>query len=497
MNGRFRLVVAGVALTFVLAVAFGTTGIFTPKNTRVALGASTTLSIISGEVQVRHGAAGSFVTAEDGAILGPGDTVRTGADARAVLTYFEGSTVEIEPGSELSIQKATANPDGSSIIVMQQDLGTTWHVVTKLVNGNSKYEVHTTAATASVRGTAFTVAVDADGSTTETTTEGVVANTDAQNAATVVADPGLQVSTKKGERPAPPVPAPEPERKVTVTVGDQNSLVVDPLGRANGIKDGKRIVQTPGAQVTVVNGQVVVTLPNIPDGTVATHVAGGSSVEAEVRTIVEERGTGAVEVSERVKAGASAAVELKKRAGGPSDVQKKSDTRDLPSPKIGQVPPRPSESPEPGENAGDRNGTEGSRSTPPGQLLTPPGQLRTTPADPSAPGRQRTPPGQSFTPPGQLRTAEGQRTSEGQRTAEGQRTPEPARTPEGQRTLPPLPSVGGFAPDPSNLIAVPPRQGQGTSGGGNSGSAGGGQNNGQGSNGQNGGPNAPARTVRP
>lgn len=451
MNGRFRLVVAGVALTFVLAVAFGASGVLTPKNARVALGASTTLSIISGEVQVRHGTAGTFAAATDGAILGPGDTVRTGADARAVLTYFEGSTVEIEPQSQLTIETATANPDGGSVIVMQQDLGTTWHVVTKLLNANSKYEVHTTAATASVRGTAFTVAVDADGSTTETTTEGVVANSDPQRTTTVVADPGLQVSTKKGERPAPAVPAPQPERTVTVTVGDQNSLVVDPLGRANGIKDGKRIVQTPGAQVSIVNGQVVVTLPNIPDGTIATHVGRGGSDEAEVHTTVKERGQSAVEVSERVKAGANAAVELKKRGDGSSDIEKKSDARDLPSPKIGEVPARPSETPEPRESNDERNASDGPRSAPPGQLLTPPGQLR-SPANTNAPGQLRTPPGQSLTPPGQLRS------------------PEP-----GQRTPPPTPSLGGFAPDPSTLLAVPP---QGNGGGG----GGGGQNNPPGSN---------------
>jgi hypothetical protein len=62
-----------------------------------------------------------------GAILGPGDTVRTGTDARAVLTYFEGSTVEIEPDAERTIDTAHANPDGNTVIIMKQDLGETWH----------------------------------------------------------------------------------------------------------------------------------------------------------------------------------------------------------------------------------------------------------------------------------------------------------------------------------------------------------------------------------
>jgi len=148
VKSRLRVVAAGLGLAFVLAIALGATGVLAPKG-RVAFGASTTLTIITGPVFVRH-APGEFGPADDGSVLGPGDTVKTGPGSRAVLTYFEGSTVEIEPDSQITIDTAHANPDGSTVVVMQQDLGTTWHVVTHLVTGGSKYEVHTTAATASV-----------------------------------------------------------------------------------------------------------------------------------------------------------------------------------------------------------------------------------------------------------------------------------------------------------------------------------------------------------
>jgi len=419
VNSRLRVAVAGLSLAFVLAIALGATGAFTPKSQRVALGASTTVTIISGQVQVRHGATGDFVAADDGAILGPGDTVRTGSDARAVLTYFEGSTVEMEPGSELAIQTAQANPDGSTVIVMRQDLGVTWHVVTHLIQGDSKYEVHTTASTASVRGTAFTVGVDPDGTTTETTTEGAVANSDAQNTATVVTPPGQQTTTKTGERPTPPVPAPEPERKVTVTIGDQNALVVDTLGRANGIKNGKKILQTPGAQLAIVDGHLVVTLPNVPDGALATHFL-GTSGDTDVTTKVEEKGRSAVQVTEKVRAGHNTGVDIKKRSGERPSVEKKGDkdAQDLPSPKVGDVPPVP----------------EGPDATPPGQQKTPPGQLRTPrPEASGAPGQQRTPPGQSQIPPGQ------------------------SLVPPGQVGPAPGKESSGFVPNPADLIAIPPK----------------------------------------
>ena len=414
VNSRLRVGVAALGLAFVLAIVLGATGVLAPKNQRVALGASTTLTIITGPVYVRH-LTSEFGPADDGSVLGPGDTVKTGAGSRAVLTYFEGSTVEIEPDSELTIDDAHANPDGSTVIVMKQDLGTTWNVVTHLVQGGSKYEVHTTAATASVRGTAFTVNVTPDGTTTETTTEGAVANSDTQGTTTVLTPPGQQTTTKTGEKPTPPAPAPDAERRVTVTVGDQNAIVVDTLGRANGIKDGKKILQTPGAQLQIVDGHLVITLPNIPDGTLSTHFL-GTSGDTDVTTKVEDKGNDAIEVKDNVKAQSNTGVDIKKGTGVKPSVEKKTDNKDLPSPKIGEVPPVPT----PADDANkdkktpDTNGAgspatpPGQLQTPPGQLQTPPGQLRTPPANPFAPGQLLTPPGQSQVPPGQSQVPPGQ-----------------------------------------------------------------------------------------
>jgi hypothetical protein len=58
---RLRAGAAGLGLAFVLAVVLGATGVSTPKNERVVLGASTTLTIITAPVLVRH-AGGDFST---------------------------------------------------------------------------------------------------------------------------------------------------------------------------------------------------------------------------------------------------------------------------------------------------------------------------------------------------------------------------------------------------------------------------------------------------
>jgi len=294
-------------LVFLLVTAFGVGGGFGGR----ALGASTTVTIISGDVQVRHGASGSFVTATDGEILRAGDAVRTGEGSRAVLTYFEGSTVSVEPNSELAIETASSLTDGSTIVVMQQNVGRTWHVVTKLITGNSKYEVKTPASTASVRGTAFQVDSDSE-RTVVTTTEGTVVDRvgdpDHQGRTVDVLVPaGKTHEQKKNARPAPAAAAPQPERTLTVTLDDQNSLVIDAQGRANGIdKNGKKRLETPGARVVkTTDGKLQIVLPNVTDGRLEAVVRNAAGREVDVQTTIEDKGREPVRAETKVRADTS------------------------------------------------------------------------------------------------------------------------------------------------------------------------------------------------
>src|SRR5438045_9188301 len=137
-----------------------------------AFAAVTTVTVLSGDVSVRHAGA-DFAAAIDGDVLHEGDTIRTGADGRAILTYFEGSSVTIEPTTELTIDAVSTASDGGTVVLMTQAFGRTWHVVTTLITRGSRYEVRTPARTAPVRGTEFQVDADSD-ATTVSTTEGTV-----------------------------------------------------------------------------------------------------------------------------------------------------------------------------------------------------------------------------------------------------------------------------------------------------------------------------------
>lgn len=357
VGSRSRLVVAAVALGFGLALFLGAAGI--GRDTK-ALGAGTTLTVLSGAVSVRH-AGGDFTTAVDGEVLTDGDAVHTGPDGRAVLTYFEGSSVTIEPSTDLAIDSATALSDGSTVVRMTQLAGRTWHVVTKLITGGSKYEVRTPASTASVRGTEFQVDASND-ETTVTTTEGTVVAQVADPSApgTSVDVPVTAGTTHTQPRNAPPArprPAPEPDRKVTVTVGASNTLIVDPLGRTNGVtKDGKLVVQTPGAQVKRDGGRIVITLPNLPDGALAARVEkrdGGDDGDVDVKATVEEKGR-TTEIAAKATVGTdrsaknkSTGFELRRAADGSTQERAldESETKALPSGKPATETPDPSRVP--------------------------------------------------------------------------------------------------------------------------------------------------------
>ncbi len=190
-----------------------------------------------------------------------------------------------------------------------------------------------------MRGTAFEVAVD-DGltgpTTTVTTTEGRVATADTALSSEVLVTADLTTTVRTNAAPEPPRSAPEAQRVVSVAVMSESSLVVDPLGRANGFKDGKVYAQTPGARVRMLDGVIVVTLPNVPDGVFATTVATLTGTPATVSTTVTDKGEEPVTVRSAVEAGASttSGVELRKGSDKPQvrslssdETQKLSDAK--------------------------------------------------------------------------------------------------------------------------------------------------------------------------
>jgi hypothetical protein len=154
---------------------------------RPALQPAAILTVISGDVLMRTARA-DFSAARDGAVLYAGTMLRTSVDARALITLFEGSTVVLDPASDITIEAVSR--DGSTIA---QAIGRSWNVVMHLTTADSRYELTTPAATASVRGGEFAVSASdaASGLTPTSTTEQRVPTTVAvsTSARTVAHDP--------------------------------------------------------------------------------------------------------------------------------------------------------------------------------------------------------------------------------------------------------------------------------------------------------------------
>jgi hypothetical protein len=145
----------------------------------------------------------NWLSGEVGMTLEEDYRIKTGPSGRATITFFEGSTIELEGGTEILLSEL--NIDGTaSQIGIAQSLGRTISRVKKLVDPASSYEVETAAAVAAVRGTTLSVAVDAEGVTVVANIEGLVS----------VTAQGVEVELEEGERttvePGKPPEEPEP-----------------------------------------------------------------------------------------------------------------------------------------------------------------------------------------------------------------------------------------------------------------------------------------------
>ena len=206
-------VFATLALAQVFILAFASTAALAPNGAE-ALGASAVLTLVNGDVVVGH-AGQELVDAALGEVIAAGDTIRTGPGATAEITYFEGSSVRIEAGTELVIEALATEADGGTVIAMAQAIGRTWHVVTKLLTPSSRYEVRTPTSAASVRGTIFAVEVrnEDDGpAATVATLEGEVVHSapdPARPGATVAVRvaAGQESTSARGKRAGPAHPA--------------------------------------------------------------------------------------------------------------------------------------------------------------------------------------------------------------------------------------------------------------------------------------------------
>lgn len=198
------------------------------------VGASMTVRVLTPAVEIAHPSA-AFVAAEDGQVLVEGDRTRTDEAGHAVVNFFDGSSLQLDPSTELTLEGVDAR-DGGIVASMTQAVGRTWSSVRK--GTNARYEIKTPAATAVVRGTGFEVVVLPTGATAVRVIDGSVAIT--AQGVTVPVGPGQQTSVTPGLAPTAPVAISVARLRVVLrapVAAPAYVGVIDPLDRTCGFID--------------------------------------------------------------------------------------------------------------------------------------------------------------------------------------------------------------------------------------------------------------------
>ena len=195
-----------------------------------------TVGVLNVAVDAQKGSA-DFAPALDGDIVANGDFVRSSKDGRAVLTFFDGSTVSVDSGALVKVITLNRLPSGGIELLLEQTLGRSWAAVAKL-KPDSKFEIKTPSSIAAVRGTAFetNVTQNADGTTSATykVDDGQILVT-ANAGGSVTVGAGQQV-TINANQPAPAAAAAQPPTTrflVTASAGVEFAIAA-PTGATCG-----------------------------------------------------------------------------------------------------------------------------------------------------------------------------------------------------------------------------------------------------------------------
>ncbi len=227
-----------------------------------ALETKCTLSVLSGTAEVQMYGSDSWQVAKDGVVLDAGTRVRTNQEAQAVLTFFEGTTIKLESGTDIEVEKVRGADDQPTEIVLKQWLGKTWSRVVKKIDPGSRYEIKTPSAYALVRGTMFETEVDEAGATEVRTTEGRV-SVGAQDEVVEVSA-GLEAGVELGATPSEPssIAAASSEFIVFVSMPAVAS-VCDPSSSSTGyMPNGISFNQITGSQSSSpTEGDQVIRIP--------------------------------------------------------------------------------------------------------------------------------------------------------------------------------------------------------------------------------------------
>ena len=107
-----------------------------------------TLTVLSAPVERVGAGADRPAAAASGADLAVGDRVVTGTDGRALITFLDGSTVTVEPASEVTVRQAQMDGREASRVGLLVTVGTVWARVAGWLGGRATLTLESNAYSA-------------------------------------------------------------------------------------------------------------------------------------------------------------------------------------------------------------------------------------------------------------------------------------------------------------------------------------------------------------
>lgn len=201
---------------------------------------ASTLTVFQGGAERVEGS--TWMPLHDGDRLPEGTRLRTDAGGSVLVTFADGSTVAVDPQTEVSIERAQAG--GAREIALRQWSGRLWSQVAHDDRANASFTIRTADATIVAQGTVFETSITG-GETAVTTVEGAVEVQTTRERLRLAAGERVQARLQAlHARGAARASAPA---AVTVSAPFVVS-VVGPDGRATGaLPDGSLYQQIPGA----------------------------------------------------------------------------------------------------------------------------------------------------------------------------------------------------------------------------------------------------------
>lgn len=274
LGSAFRLA-APVMAAAVLALVFVLGGDRTPA-------AASTLTVFDGQVEQYRD--GQWLPLADGERVAVGTRVRTGPAGQAVITLPDGSTLSLDPSSEVRVARLEQHPRR---VEVEQASGRVWHDVVHDTSPGASFVVRTADARVEVLGTVFETAIE-DGLTTVSTADGEV----------VVVSGGRTVPVARGEAVRARSAAIESIDAAPLLDGAIRlsgpfaAAIVESNGRATGVRpDGVVFRQVRGITMTEPEGLLQFDLHDVQPGSYALMLArygdGAGSVEIETAAGVQ------------------------------------------------------------------------------------------------------------------------------------------------------------------------------------------------------------------